>query len=119
MATIDMSQVNALSIDLGHAGARIVPLARVVIAKTGTDTVADAKILAPVDTGFLQGSIGMDLDADGLGFTAGPTAGYGGFVEDGTSRMAAQPYMGPAFDRRVPAAVAALAQAAEEAVGGT
>ncbi len=114
---MDMGEVNALAVDLRGAGDRVKPLARVVVAKSGADIVGDAKILAPVDTGNLANSIGMDLDPDGLGVTAGPTADYGDYVEKGTSRMAAQPYMSPAFDRRAPLFEQALAQAAVKATG--
>lgn len=117
MASMDMGQVNALAVDLRAAGERVKPLARIVVLKSGTDIVADAKVLAPIDTGNLASSIGMDLDADGLGVTAGPTADYGDYVENGTSRMAAQPFTGPAFDRRAPLFEQALAQAAARATG--
>lgn len=112
MAGIDVSQINALAVDLRGAGERVKPLVRAAVAKSGVDITADAKILAPVDTGNLRGSIGMDVDSDGLGVTVGPTADYGEFVERGTSRMAAQPYMAPAFDRRAP-----LFQQAVQAAG--
>ena len=46
----------------------------------------------------------------------GPTAEYGLYQEFGTSVMAAQPFMGPAFDRRVAGYAAALAQIAAEAI---
>lgn len=64
----------------------------------------DAKILAPVDTGNLRASISASdtRDGDTRGIEVGPSANYGGFVEDGTSRMRPQPYMGPALDRVSP-----------------
>jgi hypothetical protein len=54
----------------------------------------------PVDTGNLKSS--ESVDVDGLRFEAGPTADYGEYVELGTSRMAAEPYAGPAFDQELP-----------------
>lgn len=114
--SIDMSQVNALAVDLSGAGERVKPLVQVATVKAGTDIVADSKILAPVDTGNLAGSIGMDLDSDRLGVTCGPTAEYGEYVERGTSKMAAQPYMAPSFDRNAPLWERAVQAAGAEAI---
>lgn len=116
MIEFDMSEVNALARDLDAAGPRAVERSQVVVKKTGHDTVSDAETLVPVDTGNLKNSISVDFDADGLGFEAGPTAHYGGYVEYGTSnedesvRMSPQPYMNPAFDRRLTPAMQAFEQ---------
>lgn len=91
--------ITALAVDLRHAGPEAQDKAKVVVERSGHDVVAGAQVICPVDTGNLRNSIGVDFDNDGLGWEAGPTASYGGYVEYGTSRMAAQAYMGPAFDR--------------------
>ncbi len=96
---IDMSEVNMLSADLGDLPVEKVDQIKPVVAATGVRVVRDGKLAAPVDTGFLRSSIGMDLDDDGLGVEVGPSASYGGYVETGTSRMAPHAYMGPALDR--------------------
>ena len=49
--------------------------------------------LVPVDTGNLRDNINFDVD--GITLAVFTTTGYGGFVELGTSRMAAQPYLTP------------------------
>jgi HK97 gp10 family phage protein len=103
-----VSDLNRLEMDLGRASLEVIARTATVVRKTGMDVVRDAQLLCPVDTGNLRSSISVDYDADRLGFEAGPTASYGGFVERGTSRMAPHAYLGPAFDRNVPAAVAAL-----------
>ena len=60
---------------------------------------------APVDTGFLRNSItvgrpdGGSLTVGDLSAQVGPEAAYGAFVEFGTSRMGAQPYMTPAAEQ--------------------
>jgi hypothetical protein len=41
----------------------------------------------------------------------GPSASYAGFVNDGTSRMPAYPYVKPAADKAEPAAHAAIVAA--------
>lgn len=112
MVEFDAGDVERLARDLGTAGERAVQRTRVVVAKTGHDTVREAQRRAPVDTGHLRSSIGVDIDPDGLGFEAGPTASYGHFLEFGTSRMSPRPYLLPAFDLQLPAAVAALERVA-------
>lgn len=80
--------------------------------KAGADITRDAKTLAPVDTGNLRASIGMETTGDGragvMTVAVGPTAAYGAYVEHGTSRMAAQPFLAPATQRHVPGWQAAL-----------
>lgn len=96
----DTSGIRQLQADLGHLSARAVPVASRAVAKVAHDIEATAKVLAPVDTGNLQSSISTDLGV--LSAEVGPTAEYGAYVEEGTSRMAPQPYMGPAADRHFP-----------------
>lgn len=58
-----------------------------------------AKRLCPVDTGRLRASITHALDRDGEGLLAvvGTDVEYAAFVELGTSRTRAQPYLRPAL----------------------
>lgn len=99
MAGSDFSEIRRLAQDLSAAAESLVPRIGLAISKTTKDIEADAKILAPVDTGNLRNSISASYDH--LGSEIGPTAEYGLYVEEGTSRMAPQPYLGPAFDRRI------------------
>jgi hypothetical protein len=108
------SDLNRLEFDLQQAGLIVAHRAGRVIRKAGYDTVRDGQALCPVKTGNLRSSIGIDFDTDGMGWEAGPTARYGIWVEQGTSRMAPRAYLGPAFDRNVPAVVRGLEQ-----LGGT
>ncbi|GAB2762068.1 hypothetical protein GCM10027273_44640 [Nocardioides pakistanensis] len=111
---IDTSEVLALTASIetnaGRLGARV----STALRKTAIDIEADAKHLAPVDTGTLMNSISTTITGDGrhgsMVAEIGPTAEYGGYVEGGTSVMAPQPYMGPAFDRRAPLFEAAVAR---------
>ena len=60
---------------------------------------AYAKIAAPVDTGALRNSIQVH-EVTPIQAIIGPSdIDYAEFVEFGTSRMAAQPYMRPALDQ--------------------
>lgn len=53
----------------------------------------------PVDTGRLRSSIthALETDSDGLVAKVGTNVEYAAFVELGTSRMRAQPYLRPAL----------------------
>lgn len=68
------------------------------LEKTTTDMAARAKILCPVDTSNLKNSITPDYSEikslHGSVFTPCPYALY---VEHGTVKQAAQPFMTPAF----------------------
>lgn len=58
-----------------------------------------AKVLCPVDTGRLRASIGVSqtFTARGSVTVVGTNVEYGGFIEYGTSRQRAQPYLRPAL----------------------
>ena len=112
-----------LAADIQRAARTTGQRAQLVVRKTAKDIEATAKNMVPVDTGNLKGSIGTsDLRTVGrsgsLGAEIGPTADYGEYVERGTSRMAPQPYMGPAADRHAPAFEQAMAQLGQEVLNG-
>lgn len=64
----------------------------------GADMEDLARSIVPVDTGFLQSTIYHRVDPAALTLEFGATADYALFVEFGTRRMAAEPYIRPAFD---------------------
>lgn len=107
---IDVSEVLQLADDITHNAAQTLPKAQLIVQKTGHDLVAAAQAVCPVDTGNLKNSISVDVTDDGLGFEAGPTAFYGLYVEQGTSRMSPEPYMTPTADLILPRGEEALAQ---------
>lgn len=116
----DTSELQALERDLEKAPAKVTELAERVVAKTAHDIEATEKVFAPVDTGFLEGSISTDVD--GLKAEIGPTAEYGDYVdrgtknEDGSERMAAQPYVDPAVDAHEPSFGTAMGKVGEQAL---
>lgn len=112
MAGFDASEIFTLATELKGSGTKAKQMAGAAVQKTAADIAADAKSIAPVDTGNLKGSIGVTR-LDRLEAEVGPTAEYGIYLELGTSRMAAQPFMGPATDRRVPGFVQAMEQIAD------
>ena len=109
--------VRKIGADLRGESARVGARAALAIRRTAAAIERDAKINAPVDTGALRSSIstatGNDVRGGRMTAVIGPTVSYGVYVELGTSRMAAQPYLFPAADRHEPGFLAAMAKAAE------
>ena len=71
-----------------------------VIKNNGEKMQGRAKALAPVDTWFMHDNIDSYYQGGGSSFEAfvHSRAGYSGFVEFGTRKMSAQPFMRPAFE---------------------
>lgn len=111
----DMWQVKELAYDLSAAGPKAEAKAKLAVAKTVFDGVAEAKYEAPWDTGELCNSISAEIN--GLEGEWGPTAYYGYFVEHGTSRMAGQPFLGPSYDVVIPGFIKAIEQIGGEVLG--
>lgn len=88
--------------------------ATAIVQKAAMGIQSDAATMAPVDTGYLEGSVSTDI-VD-LEAQIGPTAHYGRYVEEGTYKMAARPYMGPASDRHIPMFLLAAEQLGSKAL---
>lgn len=73
---------------------------KTVVRKNGADMQAKSQRNAPVDTGTLKRSIGLDLSDNEMTATVEPTAEYAPYVELGTRFMEAQPYLKPAFEEQ-------------------
>lgn len=87
---------------LAKLGPEIKATASRELRTTAHDIENRAKQIVPVDTTFLQKSIGVTAGNGGLTAVIGPYANYAAYVEYGTSKMKAQPYMRPAFDAEAP-----------------
>ena len=96
--------------DLTEQAETLVPRASAVVRKVAFDTEADAKRLAPVDTGNLRNSITTAVSNGGLTAAVVATASYAVYQELGTSRHPPQPFMGPATDRNTPLFHEAMSQ---------
>lgn len=89
------------------ADALVQPAIRAAVQRGAEETAALASFLAPYDTGFMSEHVRIDYTASGLGFEVGwhaedffeaGLAFYPYFQEFGTSKMHAQPCLGPAWD---------------------
>ncbi len=54
------------------------------------------------DTGYLANNINLDIDVDGLGASVESRADYSSYLEFGTSKMSARPFMQPALEENRP-----------------
>jgi HK97 gp10 family phage protein len=67
------------------------------VQQTAAQVQTDAKSFCPVRTGALRESIRTEMDGD-LTAAVGSDLNYSVFVELGTRRMTAQPYLTPAVE---------------------
>lgn len=88
-------------------------LARAV-AETAFAIEGNAKMLAPVDTGFLRNSINAESQSR-LTWFVNVGAHYGIHQEFGTYKMAAQPFLLPAANRQRPLFESRISRALREA----
>ena len=67
-----------------------------IVENTGDNMVTYAQGIVPVRTGNLMASIFAEVDEDNLAVTLGARADYASFIEYGTVKMRAQPFLEPA-----------------------
>lgn len=82
-----------------EAGKKIEGIVEKAVKEVVVDVASDSVKGSPVDTGHNRRSI--DYNVKGLEGAVYSTSGYGGFLETGTSKMAARPYMKPALDKNI------------------
>ena len=73
--------------------------------------LSEAQANCPVDTGFLQSTAFMEVTSDDV--LIGFNADYASYVEFGTYKMAAQPFLRPAMDNAEAAALSAIVDSVE------
>ena len=103
-------ELRRLAADLTQAGETAKQRADVAVRKVAFGIEGDAKTLAPVDTGNLRNSGTVETSPGSARAVIMFTANYAHYVELGTSRMSAQPFLGPATDRWEPAFHEAMRQ---------
>lgn len=72
--------------------------ARTTVKKHADKIASDARNRAPVETGYLRSSIRAESLSTGKEAQIVVGASYGMFVEYGTYKMAAQPFLNPALE---------------------
>lgn len=93
---------------LGPAGRDAV---RREIKRAALNVQNGARERVPVDTGRLRNSIAHVIDLDGMRAVIGTNVEYAPYVELGTFRASAQPYLFPAFEAEKPKIRARLRKA--------
>lgn len=121
--SVDNSEFRIMAAQMRAAHGRVGADGSKIVRAYTLRVEARAKVYCPVDTGHLRNSIGSEFEGSGRSgeMTGTVTAGanYARFVEYGTSRMHAQPFMNPALDEEGPGFLEACAQlAARNAAGG-
>lgn len=94
--SITVSGVQAVQSALVAAMTRRKALAAAAIQKAAFDCQSQAQQTAPVDTGFLRNSIHVEQDGE-ASYRVVVGASYGWYVELGTHRMRARPFLFPAY----------------------
>ena len=71
-----------------------------IVRVNGSEMQQKAQRLVPVDTGTLKRSITLEITDGGMAAEVEPHTEYAAYVEYGTRKMAAQPYIKPAFEEQ-------------------
>lgn len=97
--SIEIKGLTSLSDKLKSLVPRVRQGARDTVAQTLLAIETDAKLLAPVDTGRLRSSIHAEFAPNGLSGKVAVEVIYAPYVELGTSRQRAQPFLFPAYEK--------------------
>lgn len=84
--------------------------AKLAVRKATFDVEARAKMVVPVDTGNLKNSIRSDFENDGFTGIVSTNVEYAIYVELGTAKRPATPYMTPAAEAVRPGFIKAMEQ---------
>ena len=91
--TIELEDLDELSDEQSQALEEEV---HAIVDNAGDNMVTYAQGIVPVRTGNLMASIFAEVDEDNLAVTLGAAADYASFIEYGTVKMRAQPFLQPA-----------------------
>jgi HK97 gp10 family phage protein len=101
MMPLVQPELQRLAVSLASLGPIAHATTRAIIRIAGEATYTNARAECPVLTGYLKSTVFVDYDSDGLGFSAGATASYYPFVEEGTATRPPRPFVRPAFEQAV------------------
>ena len=106
---VDTAELKRLAAQLETESGRVGRETAAAIRKGGKEIAKAAANSAPVRTGALKGAIESNAYGDGRSSSmvavVGTSIRQGAFQEYGTSRHAAQPFLGPALAAKGPAIV--------------
>ncbi|NLO84096.1 MAG: hypothetical protein GX096_01500 [Clostridiales bacterium] len=117
---IDLSGMDAIESSIQDAIASILPSAASGVASALSLIEGTAKELCPIDQGELAAGISTSLttsQGEVVG-TVTASAPHSAYVEFGTIKSGAQPFMHPAFELQKDAAMQQIANAISKAVSG-
>ena len=97
--TIDVQGVSGLLNKLKLLVPRIREGTQLAVAQTALLIETDAKLLSPVDTGLNRAEIHTDIAPNGLSAAVIAGTEYAVFLEFGSRRMAARPFLHPAYEK--------------------
>lgn len=97
----ETAQIRQLALQLAAVGPVAEAAARAIIRTGANASYSGSRDIVPVLTGHLRSTIYMREDRDGLGWETGADADYASYIENGTSRMAPQPFILPPFEQAV------------------
>lgn len=121
-AELDNTEMRLLAARMKTAHGRVGAKGSRVVRAYTLRTEARGIVYCPVDTGHLVSTIGSSFEGDGrageMTGTVSATANYARYVEEGTSRAAPQPFLGPALRDTEPEYLAACAALAVESAAG-
>lgn len=117
MVNAALVELSALAADLTRAGEQAPMAADRVLASTAQMILVEMQMLTPVDTGRLRAS--ETIQAMPGRYVVGPVGvPYAAYVEFGTSRMRAQPYVRPAVQKYLDALGPAVAKVGVDMIMG-
>jgi HK97 gp10 family phage protein len=125
--SVEIAGSAELTARLENLASRIGELSGEALVELAEQIVDDAKALCPVDTGSLRRSIRYERDPEGGVIIAAGGGGvinprtrrevdYAAYVEFGTGRSPAQPFLQPALEKNLLNLEAVLSGKIEEAV---
>ena len=113
--TLEVRGVKETLANINLANSRVRKAVQEQVGKSALNIQREAKKRCPVDTGALRNSITVDFYGE-MSAQIGPHMPYAPYVEFGTRKMPAKPYLFPAFEEERPKFEEELARAIKGAV---